>query len=161
MNRLRCKKPNLKINKYSLVSNVSLVSIKRTLIFCIPIKVVMIQCQFMLLKMIIPKRNHRLPTLMTLKLYRNEIIFPPSREDKLGRISIRETLVSIISKKEFSVSPKSRKRRKSATKKKIICTGRGCRCGTAFATRKLLLAHYMERQCYKCKKCDMSFQSGR
>ena len=43
----------------------------------------------------------------------------------------------------------------------MICTGRGCRCGTAFATRKLLLAHYMERQCYKCKKCDMSFQSGR
>ena len=63
--------------------------------------------------------------------------------------------------KGFSVSPKSRKRRKSATKKKMICTGRGCRCGTAFATRKLLLAHYMERQCYKCKKCDLSFQSGR
>ena len=87
MNRLRCIKPNLKINKYSLLSNVSLVSIKRTLTICIPIKVVMIQCQFMLWKMIIPKRNYRLPTLMTLKLYRNEIIFPPSREDKLGRIS--------------------------------------------------------------------------
>ena len=130
----------------------------------------MIQCQFMLSKMIIQKKNHRPPTPMTQKHYRNEIKSENSNRQpgrwqfQLGTVLDNlylEKLGKYYFKKGFSVSPKSRKRRKSATKKKMICTGRGCRCGTAFATRKLLLAHYMERQCYKCKKCDMSFQSGR
>ena len=130
--------------------------------FIIPWKVVMIPCQFMLLKMIIRTMNLHPPSPMMLRRYRNEIniqSFLVSRNFESNNLDQKWT--NIISKKGFSVSPKSRKRRKSATKKKIVCTGRGCRCGTAFATRKLLLAHYVEKQCYKCKKCEISFQSGR
>ena len=43
---------------------------------------------------------------------------------------------------------------------KNICRGPGCRCGKYFYSREELQAHYYEKGCYKCSKCEDKFPSG-
>ena len=50
---------------------------------------------------------------------------------------------------------------KVTNKSKNICRGPGCRCGKYFYSREELQAHYYEKGCYKCSKCEDKFPSGR
>ena len=72
------------------------------------------------------------------------------------------TLMSVLCRHTVWLIPYESNVNHTVTKiSKNICRGPGCRCGKYFYSREELQAHYYEKGCYKCSKCDDKFPSGR